>query len=40
MYVVLVQSTVLTVSSSICSGYILKFRSDGVDSSQPKTLLQ
>ena len=40
MYVVLVQSTVLTVSFTICSGYILKFRSDGVDSSQPKTLLQ
>ena len=31
MYVVLVQSTVLTVSSTICSGYILKFRSVGVD---------
>ena len=40
MYVVLVQSTVLTVSSTICSGYILKFRSDGVDFFSTKDLLQ
>ena len=40
MYVVLVQSTVLTVSSTICSGCILKFRSVGVDFFSTKDLLQ